>query len=202
MTTAPTSPTPEPSTYTLAGGDGAAHLDGLGGDLNGGAVVGDGDVVPGQAHVLGQLAVDLEHPLLAVDGDEEPGLGQGVDDLQLLLAGVAGDMEDVRLVVDHLHALAEELVDDPGHRDLVAGDGGGGDDDPCRRPPSSTCLCWEKAMRYRALISSPWEPVVTMTCLFFGRPLDLVDVHQGVLGHLHIPQLRGDLHHVLHAAAP
>ena len=26
-------------------------------------------------------------------------------------------------------------------------------------------------MRYRALISSPWEPVVTMTCLFLGRPL-------------------------------
>ena len=40
--------------------------------------------------------------------------------------------------------------------------------------PSSTCLWVEKAMRYRALISSPWEPVVTMTCLFLGRPLILL----------------------------
>ncbi len=29
-------------------------------------------------------------------GDEEPGLRQGVDDLQLLLAGVAGDVEGAR----------------------------------------------------------------------------------------------------------
>ncbi len=28
-----------------------------------------------------------------------------------------------------------------------------------------------KAMRYRADISSPWEPVETMTILFFGRDL-------------------------------
>ena len=39
------------------------------------------------------LACVLQVPLLAVDGDEELGLHQGVDDLQLLLAGVAGDVE-------------------------------------------------------------------------------------------------------------
>ena len=32
-------------------------------------------------HLLGQLAVDLEHPLLPVDGDEKFGLDQGVDNL-------------------------------------------------------------------------------------------------------------------------
>ena len=37
--------------------------------------------------------------------------------------------------------------------------------------PMSTCLWVENAMRYRALISSPWEPVVTMTCWFRGSPL-------------------------------
>ena len=36
--------------------------------------------------------------------------------------------------------------------------------------PMSTCLWVENAMRYRALISSPCEPVVTMTCWFRGSP--------------------------------
>ena len=46
--------------------------------------------------------VDLQHPLLTVEGNEELGLGQGVDDLQLLLAGVAGHVEHIRLVVHHV----------------------------------------------------------------------------------------------------
>ena len=40
--------------------------------------------------------------------------------------------------------------------------------------PTSICRCWEKAMRYRALISSPWLPVVTMTCLSRGMALILL----------------------------
>ena len=40
-----------------------------------------------------------------------------------------------------------------------------------------------------------------MTCLFGRQALDAVDVHQHALGDLHIAQLRGDLHDVLHAAA-
>ena len=35
----------------------------------------------------------------------------------------------------------------------------------------STCLWVEKAMRYRADIFSPWEPVETMTSLFLGMLL-------------------------------
>ena len=74
-----------------------------------------------------------------VERNEEAGLGQRVDDLQLLLAGVARHMEHIRLVVDHVHPLAEQLVDDPAHLHLVAGDGAGGDDDLIPGP-SSTCL--------------------------------------------------------------
>ena len=130
MTTAPTSPTPEPSTYTSpAGTELADSFMDLAGDFNDAAVVGDGDVIAVHAHLLSQLAVDLQHPLLTVERDEEPGLRQGVDDLQLLLAGVAGDVEHIRPVIDHRSALAEQLVDDPAHRDLVAGNGGGGEDD-------------------------------------------------------------------------
>ena len=39
------------------------------------------------------LAWILQVALFAVDGDKELGLDQRVDDLQLLLTGVAGDME-------------------------------------------------------------------------------------------------------------
>ena len=70
-------------------------------------------------------------PLLAVDGDEELGLDQRVDDLQLLLAGVAGDVK-VRsaLFIHHVGTLAVQLVDDVADGLFVAGNGGGGDDDP------------------------------------------------------------------------
>ena len=72
--------------------------------------------------------------LLAVDGDEEAGLQKPVDDLQLLLAGVAGDVQALELVIDDLCALAVELIDDLADGFFVAGDGGGGDDDAVRRP--------------------------------------------------------------------
>ena len=67
----------------------------------------------------------LEVPLLAVDGNEEFGLHQGVDDLQLLLAGVARHVEGAQPLVDHLGVLAVELIDDAADGVLVAGDGGG-----------------------------------------------------------------------------
>ena len=51
-----------------------------------------------------------------------------MDDLQLLLAGVAGHMEGEFPLVDHVCPLAVELVDDVAHGVLVARDGGGGDD--------------------------------------------------------------------------
>ena len=72
--------------------------------------------------------------LLAVDGDEEAGLQKPMDDLQLLLAGVAGDVQALELVIDDLRALAVELIDDLADGFFVAGDRGGGDDDAVSRP--------------------------------------------------------------------
>ena len=72
----------------------------------------------------------LQVALLAVDRDEELGLHQAVDDFQLLLAGVAGDVEGAGPLVDHLGPLAVELVDDGADGVLVAGDGGGGQNHP------------------------------------------------------------------------
>ena len=112
----------------LPGGNGGLAFHVLGGQLDDAAVIGHADVIGSHAHALRHPFMNLQHPLLAMEGDEELGPCQGVDDLQLLLTGVAGHMQHVRLVIHHVCALAEQLVDDPSHRHLVAGDGAGGDD--------------------------------------------------------------------------
>ncbi len=86
------------------------------------------------AHLPGQLCVDLQHALFSVDRDEELGLDQGVDDLQLLLAGVARHVEGPGVLADHLGLFPVKLVDDVIHGILVARDGRGRDDDPVAAP--------------------------------------------------------------------
>ena len=109
------------------GGHGAVDAGAVGVHLNDLADVGNDDVPGVHAHPLGQLGVDFQVPLLAVDGDKKPGLHQGVDDLQLVGAGVAGDVELPGPLVDHLGALPVQLVDHGADGVLIAGDSGGGD---------------------------------------------------------------------------
>ena len=85
------------------------------------ADVGNEDVLGIHAHRLGQTGMRLQMALLAVDGDEEAGLQKPMDDLQLLLAGVAGDVQALELVIDDLCALAVELIDDLADGFFVAG---------------------------------------------------------------------------------
>ena len=66
----------------------------------------------------------LQMALLAMDGDKEPGLEQAVDDLQLLLAGMSGDVQALELVVDDLGTLAVEFVDDFSNGLFITGNGG------------------------------------------------------------------------------
>ena len=55
------------------GGDGTVDLAGLAGELEDGADLADVNVPGIHAHGLRQLGVELQMPLLAVDGDEELG---------------------------------------------------------------------------------------------------------------------------------
>ena len=112
------------------GGDGAVDLAGLAGELEDGADFADVNVPGVHAHGLCQLGMELQMPLLAVDGDEEFGLYQPVDDFQLLLAGVAGDVKSLALFIHHVRTLAVQLVDDVADGLFVAGNGGGGNNDP------------------------------------------------------------------------
>ena len=97
----------------LAGGDGGFALHGLGGQLDDIAVIGDGHAVGGDAHLLGQPPMDLQHALLTVEGDEEPRTHQCVDDLQFFLAGVAGNMQAFALFIYNFRAFAVQFVNPP-----------------------------------------------------------------------------------------
>ncbi len=68
----------------------------------------------------------LQMPVLAVNRERVFRLHQRVDHLDLLLAGVSGHM---RVLEDDLRALHTQLVDDLGHRLLVARDRVGGEHD-------------------------------------------------------------------------
>ena len=89
----------------------------------------DEGVAFGHAHTLREAGVGDEVAVLAVDGDEVLGLEDALDDLELVLAGVATDVHVLDAVVEDAGALAEEVVDVAGDGLLVSGDGVGGEDD-------------------------------------------------------------------------
>ncbi len=135
-----------------------------------------------------------------MDGNEEFGLHQGVDDLQLLLAGVARHVEGAQPLVDHLGVLAVELVDDVAHGVLVAGDGGGGEDHPVAGLDLHLAVGVEghagQGGHGLALAAGGND-----ADLVLGQALDVGQIHQHAVGNVHISQRGGDLHGVLHGAA-
>ena len=64
----------------------------------------------------------MEHAALAVNRDKELRLYQRVHHFELFLAGVARYVQVGAALVDNLHALGEQLVDDAG--ELGVGDPG------------------------------------------------------------------------------
>ena len=80
-----------------------------------------------------ELRLGLEVPVLSVNGDAVSGLHEVVDQLYVLLAGMAGGMD---ILGNDVRALVGPIV---------------------------TLRCRPSAMRLRAAILSPWLPVVMMT---------------------------------------
>ena len=144
--------------------------------------------------------MQLEHALLAVHGDEILGLCQRVDDLELLLARMARNVQHVRAVVDDLNALAEELVDDTRDGVLVAGDGARRDDDAVAGADLDLLVLGERhAVQGGHLLAL--RAGGDDDLLFQRHRLDLVDVDHGVFRRLHVAEVHGDFCHVFHAAA-
>ena len=76
----------------------------MGGEFDDAPHVADDNVLRGGSHLLGHPGVGLEVALLPMDRDEELGPDQGVDDFQLVLAGVAGHMHFIHGFVNHFAA--------------------------------------------------------------------------------------------------
>ena len=169
-------------------------------DLDGVAVVANHNILAVHAHLESEILVQLEHALLAVHGDEILGLCQRVDDLELLLARMARNVQHVRAVVDDLNALAEELVDDTRDGVLVAGDGARRDDDAVAGADLDLLVlgkCHAVQGGHLLALRAGGDDDL----LFQRHRLDLVDVDHGVFRRLHVAEVHGDFCHVFHAAA-
>ena len=154
-------------------------------DLDGVAVVANHNILAVHAHLEGEILMDLEHALLAVHGDKVLGLCERVDDLELLLTGVARNVQHIRAVIDDLHALAEELVDDARDGVLVAGDGARRDDDAVAGADLDLLVLGERhAVQGGHLLAL--RAGGDDDLLFQRHRLDLVDVDDGVLRRLHV----------------
>ena len=111
----------QPVDVDIAGGDRrAAPRRAVGVELDRHPVLDDEHVLGLDAGLDRQAAVLDLHPELAVDRDEVLGLGQAEHQLELFLAGVAGDVGALDRVVVDVRAGLEEVVDGPRDVLLVA----------------------------------------------------------------------------------
>ena len=140
-----------------------------------------------------------EVPELPVGGDEEPGLGDVEHELQLLPAGVAGHVHVRHAVVDHVGPLLKEAVDDPAHAHLVAGYGGGGDDD--RVAKADVDLVGGVGHAVEAAHGLPLAAGGDDADLVVVELAKVVHLHDPILGDVHIAQVLGVGHDLLHALA-
>ena len=138
--------------------------------------------------------------LLAVERNEEARMQQRVHNLELFLAGVAGDMQALELIVDNVGSLAVELVDDLADGLFVAGDSRGGDDHTVARLNFHLSVPGEgHAVQSRHIFALRARRNNHDLVLWKG--FDGVDVDKGVVWNLEIAKVRRDLQDIFHAAA-
>ncbi len=178
-----------------AGLDGAAALDDAVAHLEGIAVVDHEDVLGGDAHLLAERGVRAQVHGLAVDGHEVARLGESEHELKLLLAGVAGNVDQgTALVVRASMSLSSSWLAWPEtctRARLLSYTSqpslarlfttcwtafslpGTGVAEMMTVSPSwmDSVLCSPLAIRERAESGSPCEPVHMTTSLSSGMPL-------------------------------
>ena len=151
-----------------------------------------------------------EMPRLPVHGDGDARLHPAVHLLQLLAAGMAGDVHQRVAVGDDLAAQIDEPVLDAPDGTLVAGNGARGEDDEIALVAAATSGCWSSAMRASAARGSPWLPVhssTTSSGLQVGEVLLVVILEIGrqiarVHGHADDAMHGPARHHQLPPGAP
>src|SRR4030095_4648375 len=112
-----------------AGGEPVEHARAALADLHRGAVLDQEDPLRRNAYALGQARVAEEVAVLAVHRHEVPRPSEAQHQLEILLAGVPGDVDEGVVLVEDLGAAAVERVDHTAHGALVAGNDAGRDDD-------------------------------------------------------------------------
>ena len=185
----------------LAGGRGGGHeLHRARSDLHGVAVFADDDIFALHSHGHRQVLVKLQHALLAVERDKVLRTRERVNDLELLLTGVTGDVKHIGAVIDDLDALSEQLVDDTGNGVFVAGDRGSGNDDAVSRTDLDLLVLGKRHAVERghllALRAGRDDDLLVKR-----HGLDLVDVHDRVFGKLHVAEVGRHLGDIFHAAS-
>lgn len=107
-----------------AGGDNAGefHIHPIG--FQHPADVGDKHVLGGDTHGDGHVGMLFQMAEFTVERDEVLGLDQAQHQFQLILAGVAGDVDVVHLLVNYFSPQLHQLVDHPEDALLVAGEWG------------------------------------------------------------------------------
>ncbi len=141
-----------------------------------------------------------EVAVLPVDGDEVAGPGQVEHQLQILLRGVAGDMDEGHVLPEHLGPQAKEGVDHPADDPLVAGDDPGGENHQVAFLDLEMLVLsgrHERDGRVGLPLASGGEDDLAIRRKF-GQLLQRRE-HTG--GNCEIPQLAGD-RHVPHHALP
>ena len=95
--------------------------------------------------------------------------------LEILLARVAGDVDEGHVLPQDLGAAAEQRVDHAADRALVAGDDARRRRSRGRPRPTCTYLCSPAAMSESAEFGSPWLPVERITCRCGGQLAELLE---------------------------
>ena len=85
------------------------------------AILDQDDLFVGDVHVIFEkLFVPVEHPVFAVDGDDELGAHRFGHDAYVFLRSVAADVDQAALLVNDLAAAFVDVADEPRDGALVA----------------------------------------------------------------------------------
>ena len=148
---------------------------------------------------MGDLAVGDQVAGLAVHRHGVERLEDVVAVQQLAGGGVAGDVDLGVALVDDVGAELEQAVDDAEDGVLVARDQAGRQDDGVALADTTR---WSPlAMRDRAAMGSPWEPVDISTTRLSGRLSTFLMSTRMPAGHVQVAELGGDGHVADHGAA-
>ena len=157
----------------------------------------DEDIVLTDAQTLCNLGLCLQMLVFTMHGYCVLRMDQGIDQLDLFLAGMSGYMS---ILENNICAFAEQLVDDLGDGLFIARDGVGGEDYGIPRTDRDLTVHivghTGQGCHTFALASGGDNHL-----LLIGIILHLIQIHQCILGDIDALQLDGGIQDIYHTAA-